>query len=99
MTSIWHANSRLCKLRREMRLAKRPAEMACVGMHPPSSRLQRGGRCAQQHGLFCGPGIAPGGPGQDRLGSGQVKLLCWVAVVAGHVGSEALLGAEEAAKG
>lgn len=99
MTSIWHANSRLCKLRRETRLAKRPAEMACVGMHPPSSGLQRGGRCAQQPGLFCGPGIAPRGTWARPAGERAGLSFSWVAVAAGHIGSEALPGAEEAAKG
>lgn len=50
---------KLHKLGREMCLARRAAEMAHAGTYPPHSCLQRGGRCAQHQGLFCGPGTPP----------------------------------------
>ena len=50
---------------------------------PPGSCLQPGGRCAQHHGLFHGPGTPLRGPGQGRLRSGQGDLLRWVGGIRG----------------
>lgn len=83
MTSIWHANSRLCKLRRETRLAKRPAEMACVGMHPPQLRPAAWRKvCAAARLVLWARDSSQGDLGKTGWGTGRVKLLlggcgCW----------------------
>lgn len=48
MTSVWHANSRLCRLRRETYPAGGPAAHV-DGLTELHACLQQGQRCAQYH--------------------------------------------------